>query len=116
MDVQRVAEQLLQRIESASTVPGDPFDRHIANQIRISEAIPGTQRGKEAVVASAKGLKHRFGPGAELVCSVGGKQGNIIISRKWVDASSQEAPHRAVLDELQALFHSLGEGTLIEIG
>lgn len=114
LDVQSISACLLQRLKGASSVQGDPLDRYVDKQTEIANTTLGSQRGKKAFVESAKDLKRRIGPGAEIICAVGGRTCNIIITRDRVVASFQETPPSDAIDELKAIFRSLGDGDLFE--
>jgi hypothetical protein len=113
-NVQRVAASLLKALENAAIVPGDPFDRHIAKETYITELIGASPRGKKAFITSAHKLKQEFGPGIEMMCSVEGVNGKIIISRAWIDAIFATTVPPDAVANLRVLLRSLGEGEFSE--
>lgn len=114
IDVLRVRQILMENLESSVAIPGDAFDWHIERQSEIISQVGKTDRGKASFIASAEGLKRRYGPGCEMYCAIAGIRGIVLISRRWIvakfDGALPEFEHTRIVE----LLKSLGDGDFFE--
>jgi hypothetical protein len=112
--VDRATETLLRTFDGLTPVSGDPFDRYVAKHVHLADAIPGTERGQKAFVASAEAKRRRNGPGAEFFGECGHEKISIMICRNWAVATFASEPSPDAAAEIQRFFQSLAPGDLSE--
>jgi hypothetical protein len=112
--VDRATESLLRTFDGLTPVSGDPFDRYVAKHVHLAEAIPGTERGKRAFVASAEAKRRRNGPGAEFVGEWDHEKISIMLCRNWAVATFESEPSPHAAREIKDFFQSLAPGDLSE--
>jgi hypothetical protein len=112
--VDRATESLPKVFGALTRVSGDPFDRYVARHIRLADEIPGTERGKNAFVASAEAKRRRNGPGAEFIGECGNEKISIMLCRNWAIATFESEPSSDAVAEIQDFFRSLAPGDLSE--
>jgi hypothetical protein len=112
--VERASERLLRTFDGLTPAAEDPFDRYVANHERLAEQIPGTERGKNAFVASAEAKRKRNAPGAEFLGEYNHEKLSIMICRNWAVATFESEPSPGTAAGIRDFFHGLAPGDLSE--
>jgi hypothetical protein len=112
--VDRASETLVRTFDGSAPVNGDPFDRYVAKHVRLAEEIPGTERGKEAFVASAEAKRRRNGPGVEFLGEYRNEPISVMICRNWAVAIFESEPSPDAAAGIRDFFRGLAPGELSE--
>jgi hypothetical protein len=112
--VDRASETLLRTFDRLSPVNGDPFDRYVAQHVRLADQIPGTARGKKAFVASAEAKRRRNGPGVEFLGEYRNAKISIMLCRNWAVAAFESEPSPEAVAGFRDFFQGLAPGDLSE--